>query len=265
MPVAHVNGQSISYEDSGGGGPVLLFSHGYLMDSTMWHPQVLALEGLAPDYRCIRWDERGFGNTVATGPFTYWDSADDGVALLDELGVDTAVWVGMSQGGFLSLRAALAHPDRVSALVLVDSQAGVDDEATLESYRAMEHIVEQGSDDEFAAVLPLVAAIIIGDEAIAAPWIETWKGMDRAGSRPAFDALVERDDITGRLGEITCPALVVHGTADAAIPMARAEALAAGLPGSHGVVPIEGAGHASNLTHPDLVNPPLIEFLATLA
>ena len=101
---APINGVDITFVDSGGTGPAVLLSHGFLMDHTMFDAQV---EALAPQYRCVRWDERGFGATPAPGPFTYWDSADDAVGLLDHLGIDEAVFVGMSQGGFLSLRAAL--------------------------------------------------------------------------------------------------------------------------------------------------------------
>ena len=67
MPVADVNGQSITYADSGGDGPAILWSHGFLMDHTMFDAQV---EALADRYRCIAWDERGFGGTPATAPFT---------------------------------------------------------------------------------------------------------------------------------------------------------------------------------------------------
>ena len=67
-----------------------------------------------------------------------------------------------------------------------------------------------------------------------------------------------------RLGEITVPALVVHGSADGAISMDKAEALSAGLSGSDGVVAIEGAGHAANVTHPGEVNAALTAFLAGL-
>src|SRR6516162_11870150 len=116
MPVAAVNGIEISYTDSGGQGPAVVFSHGYLMDHTMFDQQVTAL---APQYRVITWDQRGHGGTRAAGPFTYWDSAADVLALLDHLGVERAVLAGMSQGGFLSLRAALTAPDRVRALMLI--------------------------------------------------------------------------------------------------------------------------------------------------
>jgi pimeloyl-ACP methyl ester carboxylesterase len=76
--------------------------------------------------------------------------------------------------------------------------------------------------------------------------------------------LLTRDDITGRLGEVDAPALVVHGTADAAIGMDRAEDLSAGLSGSTGVVPMEGGTHSSNLTHPQAVNAAIEGFLAAL-
>ena len=64
MPTAAVNGIEINYTDSGGQGPAVVFSHGYLMDHTMFDRQVAAL---APRYRVITWDQRGHGGTRATG------------------------------------------------------------------------------------------------------------------------------------------------------------------------------------------------------
>src|SRR5690348_17336490 len=134
MPVADINGQQLYYEDSGGPGAPVIFSHGFLMDHEMFAPQV---EELSDEFRCITWDERGFGATAATGPFDYYDSAADCVAILDHLGIDTAVLAGMSQGGFLSLRAALRSPERVKALVLIDTEAGVENQETIPAYDAM--------------------------------------------------------------------------------------------------------------------------------
>ena len=137
MATATVNGITISYTDSGGDSPAVVLSHGYLMDSSMFEPQVAAL---APEYRVISWDERGFGDTRATGPFTYWDSASDVIGLLDHLGIEQAVLGGMSQGGFLSLRAALLAPARVRGLVLIDSQAGLENPEAAPAYEQMEQI-----------------------------------------------------------------------------------------------------------------------------
>ena len=77
----------------------------------------------------------------------------------------------------------------------------------------------------------------------------------------AFRCLMDRDDITGRLAEIGCPALILHGTADAAIPMAKAETLRDGLAGPAELVAVDGGSHAANLSHPDQVNAALLEFL----
>lgn len=261
MGIAHVNGVDIRFEDSGGDGPAVLFSHGFLMDHTMFDTQVTALSG---DFRCIRWDERGFGGTAAPGPFTYWDSADDAVALLDHLGIDQAVFVGMSQGGFLSLRAALAHPDRVRAVVLIDSAADTDDAATIEGYQGMLHVFGNGTDEERLGVFQVVSDLILGDETLAAEWIPKWDALDRGQLVTAGGALLGRDDISARMGEVSCPMLAFHGTADQAIDISRAEAIAGVAPDHRGVIPIVGAAHAPNMTHSDQVNESLGKFLRSL-
>ncbi|MSO31882.1 MAG: alpha/beta hydrolase, partial [Ilumatobacteraceae bacterium] len=58
MQHAFINGVSIAFQDSGGTGPVVLLSHGFLMDHTMFDQQLPALQ---EKFRVITWDERGFG------------------------------------------------------------------------------------------------------------------------------------------------------------------------------------------------------------
>jgi pimeloyl-ACP methyl ester carboxylesterase len=256
MPHAAVNGQQIYYEDTGGDGPAVILAHGFLMDHEMFAPQVAALRG---DHRVITWDERGFGLTEYDGaPFTYWDSADDCLALLDHLGIERAVVGGMSQGGFVSLRVALTAPERVRGLILLDTQAGTEDPETVPAYEAMRDTwLAAGPVDE---LVDAIAQIIIADPDENQRWTAKWKQQPNDYIDQPFATLVGRDDVTSRLGEITCPALVVHGTEDTAIPMERAEALAAGLPGCEGVVAVGGA-HAANLTNPEPVNDAIRRFL----
>jgi 3-oxoadipate enol-lactonase len=260
MPYADVNGQRLRFDDSGGDGPPVILSHGFLMDREMFAPQV---EALAPEFRVIVWDERGFGETeFDQQPFTYWDSATDCLGLLDHLGVDHAVLGGMSQGGFLSMRAAMLAPERVRALVLIDTQSGPEDPERLPAYRQMQQTwLEVGPVDELAQT---IANLIIGEPRLNERWIAKWRQLPRESMRAPTDCLFDRDDITDRLVEITCPAIVFHGTADASIEFEKAEQLCAALSGCSGVVRIEGGPHASNLTHPDEVNGPLLEFLRGL-
>jgi 3-oxoadipate enol-lactonase len=260
MPYAEVNGQRIRFEDSGGDGPPVILAHGFLMDREMFAPQIKAL---APEFRVIAWDERGFGETEFDGePFSYWDSAQDCLGLLDHLGIDRAVLGGMSQGGFLSLRAALTAPERVQALVLIDTQSGTEDPERLPGYRQMQETwLQVGPVDELAQT---IANLIIGDPVLNEVWIAKWRKLPRETMRAPGDCLMGRDDITDRIGEISCPAIVFHGTADQSIELEKGEALCQALSGCTGVIAIDGAPHASNLTHPDEVNGPLREFLRSL-
>lgn len=259
MPYADVNGQRLYYEDTGGGADVIIFSHGLFMDHTMFEPQV---EALRDTWRCISWDERVHGKTESTpDDFTYWDSASDLLGLLDHVGVEQAVFAGMSQGGYLSLRAALTSPERARALVLIDTQSGVEDPAKTAAYDQL--IDLWGEADEVPQeILDFVAAIILRDGWSGTPdWQAKWRTFTHEQLNQAYRTLVTReDDVTSRLGELTMPALVIHGDSDAAIELERGRELADALNGELCVV--EGGGHAANLTHPEPTNKALKRFLA---
>lgn len=269
MPYAHVNGQELYFEDTGETvakpgelAPTLVFSHGLLMDHTMFAPQV---DALRHRYRCIAWDERAHGRTAGTEckPFTYYDSAEDLAALLNHLGIERAILVGMSQGGYLSLRAALKHPKIVQALVLIDTQAMPEDPKKMPGYEAL--LTEWAKNGLSEQTASIIAHIILGDGwAGTATWKEKWSTWQPHNLLQSFHTLGARDDISDQLDQITVPALVIHGDADIAIEPARGKALAAGLPNAQ-LQLVAGAGHAANLTHPDAVNPLIERFIAQLS
>jgi pimeloyl-ACP methyl ester carboxylesterase len=257
MPTVQVGDQQLYYEDTGGNGLVVVFSHGLLMDRTMFAPQIAALSA---KYRVISWDERGHGNTGdAAAPFSYYDSAADVVGLLKQLSIPRAIFAGMSQGGYLSLRAAIRYPEVVAGLVLIDTQALPEDPATLPHHTALINgWVANGLDDQTAAVLE---HIILGTGYANAPaWKAKWKLVRPANLMQIFNTLVTRDDISELVSQIKVPTLVIHGDADNAIPLANAEELARRIPLAKLEV-IPGAGHAANLTHAELVTPLIESFL----
>ena len=246
MPLHKINGQWINYEDTGGNlGPIVL-AHGLLMDHEMFAPQI---EARVPGCRIITWDARCHGQTETTDdPFTYWDLADDLRGLLDHLGIERAVIGGMSQGGFVALRFALKHPERVAALILLSTQAGTEDPEKVAIYESMLDVWEaDGLNDQLAE---MIAAILIGHEWPGREaWIAKWRQLPRSLLRPAFEALVGREDIHDRLGEIKVPALVIHGTADAAIDIELAQRLCSDLANCRQLIAIEGAATlATSLT-----------------
>lgn len=261
MPFASINQQDIHFTDHGGDGLPIILSHGFLMDEQMFAHQVAAL---SPEFRVITWDERGFGQTRYDGePFTYWDSARDCLALLDHLDIQHAVFGGMSQGGFLSLRAALLAPERVMGLVLIDTQAGPEPAELVEGHKQlMQAWIENGLSDEVA---DYIANLIIADPSENAKWIAKWQAMDSQQLVGPSTCLLQREDISDRLAEISAPALVIHGSEDSAIAPELAHALCRGLKNSEPLVLVDGAAHAANLSHPEAVNPAMLDFLRRLA
>lgn len=260
MSFADVNGQHLFFQDSGGLGAPIIFSHGFLMDHEMFAPQVDSLSG---EFRCITWDERGFGETPASEPFTYWDSADDALALLTHLKIDAAFFVGMSQGGFISLRAALRAPERILGLGLIDTQGGVEEEEARPLFEAMNS--EWITNGPSEALVDAVAATIMSPGYDYSSWTAKWLARPKEEGLLPFRTLMDRDDIWDRVPEITAPAIIFHGEEDVAITMDKAERLTSLLPNCEGLVRIPGAGHASNLSHPDEVNEPLRSFLRSNA
>lgn len=258
MPYATRDGQRLYYEESGSG-PAIVFSHGLFMDSYMFKDQVAEF---SKSYRCIAWDERAHGKTAdpeKCDPFTYYDSAADLMAILDHLGIDKAILVGMSQGGYLSLRAAITYPDRVRALVLIDTQALKEEAKAVESHSShVKGCIEAGkmTDD----IVDYAARLIMDPNWEGTPeWKERWKRLSLPNVLQAMTTLGSRDDISDKISQIKCPALVIHGSEDIAITPDRARKMHDSLVDSRMVL-IEGETHAPNMTKPKEVNAEISKF-----
>ena len=113
-------GARLVYEVAGTG-PAVVLVHGFGLDRRMWDPQA---EHLAARFRVVRYDCRGFGASGPFDPAVPYTHAGDLVALLDHLALGRAVLVGLSFGGRVVLETALAGPDRVRGLVLLDAVLG---------------------------------------------------------------------------------------------------------------------------------------------
>jgi len=252
------DGQSVSYVDHGGDGPAVVLLHSYLMDVTMWAPQVAAF---GDRYRLIAIDERGHGDTPATAPFDHWDVARDALSVLDALDVPQAAVIGTSQGGFVAMRMALLAPERITALALLGTSGEPEDEQVAAAYEQLAEVwIAQGPE----TVIEAVAKICLGDHD-PADWTPKWSAVEPDRLRLIMSALTSRQGVLDRVGAIEVPALVLHGTADLAYPVAKAEALVAALPKAEPLVLVDGGAHFLSLTHADDVNPHLERFLgATL-
>lgn len=257
MPRTDVDGWEIEYGDEGSGPPIVLI-HGLLMDRTMFDAQVAALKDR---YRIITPDLRNHGGSESRSEeITQWDMVEDHVSLCDQLGIDRAVFGGVSQGGFQSMRLAAKYPERVAGLILIDTQAGAEDPTKAPMYEAMASVVE--SDGWTDDILEVASQIIVtSPDDMRSHWIHRWRQLDPKHASATLFAVTRREDFTDRLREVNAPAIVIHGEADAAIEIELAEALADGLPQLVEFVRIPEAGHSSSSTHPEPVTEAIERFL----
>jgi pimeloyl-ACP methyl ester carboxylesterase len=260
MPTFHHGNQKLCYDDIGGEGPVIVFSHSFGMNGAMFAPQ---LDIFRRQYRCIAWDQRAHGGSFTEAGFTAWDSAHDCLALLDHLKIAKASFVGISQGGFVSLRVALLAPDRVRSLAVLGSSAGAEAEAKKTKYRKMIDVwTDAGVDGPPPALLDAFSDICFGAGSDAGPWREIWQRWPVRQADLALQALIERDDLTGRLDEIQAPVLVLHGSADNSYAISHGQAIADRVPHGEGCIVVEGGAHFLNMTDAGPVNAALAPFLS---
>ena len=168
----------------------------------------------------------------------------------------------MSQGGFQALRAALRHPKRVTGLILIDTQAGSEDESRAPMYEAFAEVVAtKGWNDEILRTACLSMFGVSAPDELKQHWMERWQRRDWGDERRLLRAVTRREDITDRLGEIGHPAVVIHGEEDRSIEMDRAERLAKDLPNLVELVRVPGAGHSSTIERPEAVTEAMERFL----
>lgn len=271
------NGIEIEVEDSGVGGtqadrPVVLLVMGLGMQLVHWPPEfVRAL--VDAGYRVVRHDNRDVGlsthldhlgvpNLVWAGlqhklgftpsaPYTLGDMANDALGVLDALGVDQAHVVGVSMGGMIAQRLALAAPRRVLSLTSIMSSSGArglpgPDPKVLKALLGRPaSLAPQDVADHYIRLFTA-----IGSPDFQVPEAELRErilaGIARSyrpvGTMRQLLAVVADDRRAEELHRIACPTLVIHGRADPLVPYACGEDTARRIPGAR-LVGIDGMGH----------------------
>jgi pimeloyl-ACP methyl ester carboxylesterase len=253
----------LAVEVGGRGRPVLLV-HGWGVDRRMWAHQV---DAFRRRFTTISYDRRGCGHSTA--PADHALELEDIDVILDELKLDAAGIVGMSQGGRIAMRYALARPARVTGLVLqgvpLDDTPGpmACDAAVLPMAR-LAGLLRRGDRVAFVQELrqhPLMSAgerftqMQVQIDAM----LEGYRGEDllRFASTPAqLDPLRAAD-----LAAIRTPTLVITGSSELLWLQHVADRVARNIRGARRRV-IRGGGHFVNMTHGSEYNPCVIEFLA---
>jgi pimeloyl-ACP methyl ester carboxylesterase len=245
--------------DAAGSGPAVVFLHGAFMDRRTWDRQMTAL---APRYRVVRYDIRPFGES--TPPEKPYRPIDDLREVLDALTIDRAHLVGHSFGGGVAIDFALAHPDRVASLVLVNSGVtGAAMPADEQKEAAAVFLAARESDDKAVEAwlrLRLWSASIGRPEVMRAVEDSVRRNLKLFKMEAPPFAQTEQP-AKDHLGDVRAPTLVVSGDRDTPGNRAAAEMAAQGIPKARLEV-IPGADHAIPIGWADRLNELLLTFFA---
>lgn len=241
-----MNPVDLYYEEQGQGIPAI-FLHGFPFDHTIWEPLIPLLKKEA---RLILPDLRGFGRSPVAGEsYTMRLQAEDIAHLMDTLGIDQAVLIGHSMGGYVTLAFAQAYPDRLLGLGLVATQAGADSpERRQARLRTAESVTHKGA----KVVASDMVNTLTANKELIEPIHELIMKAQPAAIVGALKGMAERHDLTSELANIAVPAAVIAGSADQLVSKDRVETMAQMLPKGW-LVEIPNAGHMPMMEDPQAV------------
>jgi pimeloyl-ACP methyl ester carboxylesterase len=256
-----IDGVRVVYEDSGGSGRPFVLVHGFTGNRHDFRDHYDALSEIG---RTVIYDQRGHGESTDLGdPSAYrFDLlVRDLRALLRALEIDHCDLLGHSMGGMIALRYALAHPESVASLVLMDTSARMPDGFVRMVFAAGGELALREGMSRLAEVARSMSAgdprrpaasvrfeQEVGTEAYWERHRQRMSAMDPAAFGALGTEMCDQESLTARLAEIACPTTIIVGDEDAPFVGPSAE-MEAGIPGARRVV-IDGAAHSPQLEQP---------------
>ncbi|PZR16674.1 MAG: alpha/beta hydrolase [Archangium gephyra] len=259
MPSITIDGRPYFYEDSGEGTPLLLL-HGFPFTSQSFKPQ---LEKPPKGVRVIAPDHNGFGrSTFKHGISTMESMAEDALALLDALKIDTALVGGVSMGGYVAIALTRLDPSRVRGLVLIDTQSTADDEAgKAKREQTAQDVEKNGVKGLVEGMLPKLLTPE-ADPALRNQVEVMMLAQFPAAVAAAARGMATRTDGKDILSRFSGPCAVIVGAKDTITPVEKARQLQALVPDATLDV-IENAAHLPNLEQTAAFDEALERFVVT--
>ena len=262
--LAQLNGINIAYNDRGTGLPIV-FLHAFPLNRTMWTAQEQALSS---QFRVITIDLRGHGESDAPlWHYTLDQSAEDVRALLDQLAIQQALFVGLSMGGYILFAFYRKYAERVKGMVLADTRAQADTEEGKEGRFQMAQVAYKKGPSAIADMMipKLLSPATVQSRPEIVQAVRTKiEGNQISGIAGDLMAMAERPDSVSLLKQITCPTQVIVGGLDQATPPSDARLMAEQIPGAR-LALIPNAAHLANLEQPGAFNQILGSFASELA
>jgi 3-oxoadipate enol-lactonase len=251
---------NIAYRVSGQG-KSLVFCHALATRQELWHRQRAAL---SLKFSIVSFDLRGHGESAApgNGDYSFESQADDVVALMDHLNIDSAVLVGISVGGEIAQVAAARHPQRFERLMLASTachtepaRASTWESRIQEAERlGMSGIASATASRWFSESFKSANAEVIEwcRQCVAATSLESYVGLAR---------VIQVMDLRPRLATIGCPTMVLCGEQDHNTGPKTAQVLAQLIPNSRLVI-FKGSGHFPNIEVAEHFNRTIEDFIS---
>jgi 3-oxoadipate enol-lactonase len=248
----------LNVTDLGEGTPVL-WLHGYPHAASIYENQ-LAIRRV----RHVMPDLPGFGQSRPMGGDVSIDAyAHLCIELLDHRGIDRAVIAGLSMGGYIALALARLAPNRLRALILIDTRETADsDDARKARYDSIAKVQQSGVRPIVDAMLPKMLTPDAPPE-MRERVREIMSSASPEGAIAALRAMATRPDSSPLLANIDVPTLVLVGEEDSITPPSDAERMAAAIRGAR-LVRIAGAAHLSNYEQPTELNLAVSTFVANV-
>lgn len=254
-----VNGVRLAYSLCGRGASVVVL-HGWMCNRSFWLRQCRELAGR--NLRCLAVDFRGHGDSEApTGGHSIEQLADDLGALMATLEIGPAVIVGHSMGGMVAQHFCLERPEQTAALVLVATIASDPDDRLI-SKRIVSDAARMGFSRAFDRHFD--AWFAPGAPRSVRDWVKRQMRSTPDDIGLELVSSYSRFDLTGRLGEIRRPTLVIGTRSDDSAPPGQSRRLAELIPGAR-LALIEDCGHFPMLEKPEELSRSLLSFLETRA
>ena len=245
MAHATIDGREIHYVQRGEGEPLLLIQG---MSGNHLHWGEPFMEDLARDFAVTAYDHRGIGRSGRVeNPFTLVDLAEDAVALLDALGLESAHVLGISMGGMVAQEVALRHPDRVRTLTLGCTYSGGEGSMLTEP-AVFQRLAEAMTSGDRERALRTGFEINVSEPFAGGEG--NWEAFrEVAVQHPAAVQVIMLQvqaigghDTSTRLADITAPTLVIHGDHDQMLSVTNGRMIAERIPGARLEI-LEGVGH----------------------
>jgi pimeloyl-ACP methyl ester carboxylesterase len=259
-----VPGARIAWRSTGSGRAMIMI-HAGIADQSMWDDDIPALTA---GHQVVTYDTRGYGATTESP--TAFSNRADCIAVLDHLGIDRAVVLGVSRGGHIALDTAIEYPDRIAGLIVVNGGlgGGLETEPTPEELALFESEEPLYEARDWAGIADLDVRLWVdgvGQPADRVPLairerVRTMSLANYVAEHPEGEPIVLDPPAAGRLADVRVPTLVIVGELDTTGTRAAMNAVAAGIDGARLVI-MPGVAHLPNLEQPERFRALVLELL----